>query len=277
MRGAQGRPRLAVTAVTTGLLLVALVGCSDPGSSADQATAGSRAAVGASGPPPAQGGASPGTPGLATAGSDGPQSAESDRAGSDGAGLGEGPGTVPDGAGSRSGPPGSSAAATGVPGSVAAAPATPLATTAPGAAAGGGSSSSRGSSASGGAGSGGAGSGGAGSGSAGSGGAGSVGAGASTVPTPVPSAVFLGEACDPAHTTDPATAVNGLVLYCSPDDSSSVGGRWSTAPPSSAATRPAQGGDCDPRDVGRIVRGASGRPLICLRDPTGSLSWSDVS
>ncbi|MCM3926417.1 hypothetical protein ND748_32700, partial [Frankia sp. AiPs1] len=55
-------------------------------------------------------------------------------------------------------------------------------------------------------------------------------------------------------------------------------GRWSTEPPtSSAQSPPEEGGSCQPTDVGRVLRDSAGRPVSCLRDPNGLLSWSDVS
>ncbi|ORT94694.1 hypothetical protein UK99_15520 [Frankia casuarinae] len=100
------------------------------------------------------------------------------------------------------------------------------------------------------------------------------------VPTPRASSVFVGEACSPAEDTSPATAVNGLVLFCAPVGGTGPAGigRWSTEPPAPApVVRPDEGGNCDPEDVGRIVQDSAGRPVSCLRDPTGTLTWSDIS
>lgn len=103
------------------------------------------------------------------------------------------------------------------------------------------------------------------------------------LPSVAPSPVFLGEACDPDRDSEPATAVNGLVLYCAqvPEitgaDPSGVG-RWSPGPPSQGTpTGPEPGGECDPADVGKVVPGADGRPLSCLREPDGAMRWADVS
>ncbi|MCK9875087.1 hypothetical protein MXD59_04690 [Frankia sp. Ag45/Mut15] len=254
MCAVQARARLAVTVVTTGLLFVALVGCSDGASSVDEAAAGSRAAAGA--------GVSPG-PAGSTPDPTGPGTSAADGSGQAGGTIS----TAPDGA---SGTQGAGAGAggtrtSGVDGSPG--PATPQASAAPDAPAGGGASPS------------------AAGGLPAAGGGGSSGAvepGAATssgpaAPVPLPSAVFLGEACNPRRNTGPAAAINGLALYCAPDESSGAGGRWSTEAPSSTPTRPRQGNICEQADVGRIVPDASGRPLTCLQDPTGSLSWSDVS
>lgn len=114
-----------------------------------------------------------------------------------------------------------------------------------------------------------------------------AGAGASegpatpSVPVPQPSPVFLGEACAPVTDTAPAMAVNGLMLYCVPPVGAAAAleaGRWSTEPPDSASQpRPEEGGTCSQADVGRVVPDAAGRPVSCLRDPTGALTWADVS
>ncbi|MCK9894354.1 hypothetical protein [Frankia sp. AgB32] len=104
--------------------------------------------------------------------------------------------------------------------------------------------------------------------------------GAAGVPTALPSAVFVGEACAPDQNTGPAPAVNGLTLFCIPDTSGvSAGGlgRWATQPPVATQASPQVGGTCQQADMGRLVRDPSGRPLSCLRDPNGALSWSDVS
>ncbi|MCM3883017.1 hypothetical protein [Frankia sp. R82] len=254
------RARLAVMAVTTGLLLVALVGCSNGAASVDEATAASRASAGST-RSPATGSASAEPTGSAAMGADG-----TGRAGST-------PSPAPDGAGGVAGAGGTGAAtgAVGAPGS--AASAAPRASAAPGAPVGGAAAPSGGAGATSSGGSSAAGGGGA----SGSDTPDGVGAGGPTGPVPQPSAVFLGEACDPHRNTGSAAAINGLALYCTPDESSTVGGRWSTEPPSSGPSRPRQGSTCARADVGRIVRDQAGRPLTCLQDPNGSLSWSDVS
>ncbi len=252
MCAVQARARLAVTVVTTGLLFVALVGCSDGASSVDEAAAGSRAAAGA-GVSPGPAGSTPDPTGPGTSAADG-----SDQAGATIS-------TAPDGASGTQGAEVGGTRTSGVDGSPG--PATPQASAAPDAPAGGGASPSAagGSPAA------------AGGGSSGAAGPGAATSSGPAAPVPLPSAVFLGEACNPRRNTGPAAAINGLALYCAPDESSGAGGRWATEAPSSAPTRPRQGNICEQADVGRIVPDASGRPLTCLQDPTGSLSWSDVS
>ncbi len=105
------------------------------------------------------------------------------------------------------------------------------------------------------------------------------------LPSVAPSPVFLGEACDPDRDSEPAMAVNGLVLHCvqvpEPEITGAAPsgvGRWSPGPPSQGnPTGPEPGGECDPADVGKVVPGAGGRPLSCLREPDGAMRWADVS
>ncbi|WP_248840113.1 hypothetical protein [Frankia sp. AgKG'84/4] len=109
---------------------------------------------------------------------------------------------------------------------------------------------------------------------------GASGAPAGLGPTALPSAVFVGEACAPERNTGPAPAVNGLTLFCIPGPGGITAGglgRWATRPPAATQASPQVGGSCQPGDVGRLVRDPGGRPLSCLRDPNGALSWSDVS
>ncbi|WP_157891935.1 MULTISPECIES: hypothetical protein [Frankia] len=259
-RSSSGRLGLAVMG---GLLLAVVVGCSESsGSTGEGVAARSDTSVTASPFPPDRGTSAASTATPAAAGgatetasaapdgvtSGGGSSGASGAAGSAGAG-----GAAGSGGSAGSGGAGSAGAGAG------AAPAAPGASPAPGAAGGGGGA-----------------------------------AAATMVPTPQPSAVFLGEACAPGRNKAPATAVNGLVLYCVPDDGagssaggagtsaggagSSAGGRWSTEPPtSSVQPPPEEGGSCQQADVGRVLRDSAGRPVSCLRDPNGLLSWSDVS
>ncbi|OAA23005.1 hypothetical protein UG55_104111 [Frankia sp. EI5c] len=105
------------------------------------------------------------------------------------------------------------------------------------------------------------------------------------LPTVAPSPVFLGEACVPGRDSEPATAVNGLILYCVPLPDPTVAGldpdpagRWSPENPTqSTQGGPAPGSECDPEDVGKVVRGAGGRPVSCLREADGGMRWADVS
>ncbi|WP_163552231.1 hypothetical protein [Candidatus Frankia alpina] len=230
-RSGPGRLGLAMT---SGLLLAVLVGCSDSGSSGENMAAQSNTSITASPFPPDQGvPASPTvTPPTVT-----PPAA---------AGATDSASAAPDGATAGGGSAGSSGSPDS-PGSAGASGAG-AAQSAPGASP--------------------------------AAGAAGGGAAATAVPTPQPSAVFLGEACAPGRNKAPATAVNGLALFCVPDDGggSAAGGRWSTEPPPSSAQSPLQeGGSCEPADVGRVLRDSAGRPVSCLRDPNGMLSWSDVS
>ncbi|WP_161983120.1 hypothetical protein [Candidatus Frankia alpina] len=238
-RSGPGRLGLAMT---SGLLLAVLVGCSDSGSSGENMAAQSNTSITASPFPPDQG--VPASPTVtpptvtppAAAGATDSASAAPDGATAGGGSAGSsGSPDSPDSPGSAgaSGPAASGAGA---------AQSAPGASPAAGAAGG--------------------------------------GAAATAVPTPQPSAVFLGEACAPGRNKAPATAVNGLALFCVPDDGggSAAGGRWSTEPPTSSAQSPPQeGGSCEPADVGQVLRDSAGRPVSCLRDPNGMLSWSDVS
>ncbi|WP_261559415.1 hypothetical protein [Frankia tisae] len=225
--------------MTSGLLLAVLVGCSDSGSSGEDVAAQSNTSISASPFPPDRG--APASPAVTPPAAGG--ATDSASAAPDGATAGGGS------AGSSGSPDSSdSAGASGPAASGAgAAQSAPGASPAAGAAGGGGEAG---------------------------------GAAATAVPTPQPSAVFLGEACAPGRNKAPATAVNGLALFCVPDDGggSAAGGRWSTEPPaSSAQSPPEEGGSCEPADVGRVLRDSAGRPVSCLRDPNGMLSWSDVS
>ncbi|EFC81887.1 hypothetical protein [Parafrankia sp. EUN1f] len=113
----------------------------------------------------------------------------------------------------------------------------------------------------------------------------STGLPVSGLPSVAPSPVFLGEACIPDLDVEPAVAVNGLLLYCVPAPEPKVAGaqvggagRWSPETPSqSAQAGPQPGSECDPDDVGKIVQGAGGRPVSCLRESDGGMRWADVS
>jgi hypothetical protein len=233
------------------LMLAVLVGCSQADPPSDESAAASAGSAVSASPLPPDPAASPSSvpaPATATATATGA------------AGSRPAAGMDPDGAAPSS--PAASAGAGASPGAGGGRPGSGV-TAAPGAP--GGSSGSGGP---------------AGSGGSGAGG----GVAAPTVPVPQPSAVFVGEACVPGRNPDPAAAVNGLVLYCVPDESGSgsggggAGGRWSTqAPPPPTQVTPQEGGLCQQADVGRIVPNQAGRPLSCLRDPNGALTWSDVS
>ncbi|WP_261568099.1 hypothetical protein [Frankia gtarii] len=241
-RSGPGRLGLAMT---SGLLLAVLAGCSESGSSGENVAAQSNTSIAASPFPSGQGApASPTVTPPAAAGATDAASAAPDGA-TAGSGSAGSPGS-PNSPGPNSpGPAGASGPAAAGAGAAQSAPgASPAA------------------------------------GAAGGGGGAGGGAAATAVPTPQPSAVFLGEACAPGRNKAPATAVNGLALFCVPDDGggSAAGGRWSTEPPtSSAQSPPEEGGSCEPADVGRVLRDSAGRPVSCLRDPNGMLSWSDVS
>ncbi len=90
------------------------------------------------------------------------------------------------------------------------------------------------------------------------------------------STVFVGEPCVPERDTAARQAINGLALYCERTDSGQP--RWGPAsPPPSDPAAPVPSAECAVTDTGRVVQGANGRPIVCLRDPDGNLRWGDVS
>ncbi|WP_131788171.1 hypothetical protein [Protofrankia symbiont of Coriaria ruscifolia] len=88
--------------------------------------------------------------------------------------------------------------------------------------------------------------------------------------------VFVGQPCVPQRDTAARQAINGLALYCERTDAGQP--RWGLAsPPPPDPAAPAPSAECAVTDTGRVVQGANGRPVVCLRDPDGNLRWSDVS
>lgn|GEM_PF-3255445 len=101
---------------------------------------------------------------------------------------------------------------------------------------------------------------------------------ASAAPTPVASPVFVGEPCAPDQDTAPATAINGLTLYCAASSPGSNGqGSWSDVPSQQQQQGPTPGAECDSSDLGHVQQDSSGRPVACLREPSGEFRWADIS
>jgi len=101
---------------------------------------------------------------------------------------------------------------------------------------------------------------------------------ASAAPTPIASPVFVGEPCAPDQDTAPATAINGLTLYCAASSPGSNGqGSWSDVPSQQQQQGPTPGAECDSSDLGHVQQDSSGRPVACLREPSGEFRWADIS
>lgn len=101
-----------------------------------------------------------------------------------------------------------------------------------------------------------------------------------TIPAVAASPVFLGEPCAPAQDSAPATAINGLTLFCVPQSGAAGAaglGSWSDNPPKKQPTGPAPGAECTSSDLGQVQQDQTGRPVACLREPNGDLRWADIS
>jgi hypothetical protein len=101
-----------------------------------------------------------------------------------------------------------------------------------------------------------------------------------TSPAVAASPVFLGEPCAPTQDSAPATAINGLTLFCVARSGAAGAaglGSWSNNPPKQQPTGPAPGAECTSSDLGQVQQDQTGRPVACLREPNGDLRWADIS
>jgi len=107
-----------------------------------------------------------------------------------------------------------------------------------------------------------------------------VGTDEATIPDVAATPVFVGEPCLRSQDTAPASAINGLTLFCVPATGPAATadlGAWSYTPPQQKPTGPAAGTECSSSDLGQVQQDSAGRPVTCLREPNGDLRWADIS